>query len=154
MLLFGIPDIRLFWSKDQRFLSQFKEGRISKFVPFSKYPPCYKDVAFWLKTSASPAGGALHQFHENDMMEVVRDVASDLVEDVRLVSILSSSIILVDFSNHTQVDEFIHPKTGRKSLCFRINYRSLEKTLTNEETNSLHEGVRKALSERYGVELR
>jgi phenylalanyl-tRNA synthetase alpha chain len=86
MLLFGIPDIRLFWSKDSRFLDQFKEGQITKFVPFSKYPPCYKDVAFWLKSSSSPAGGSLAQFHENDMMEVVRDVAGDLAEDVRLVS--------------------------------------------------------------------
>jgi len=86
-------------------------------------------VAFWLK-------GAGHQFHENDMMEVVRDVAGDLAEDVRLV------------------DEFVHPKTGRKSLCFRINYRSLERTLTNQETNSLHNSVRNLLLQKHGVELR
>jgi len=88
MLLFGIPDIRLFWSIDKRFLSQFKEGQISKFVPFSKHPPCYKDVAFWLKTSSSAAGGSgpTSQFHENDMTEIVRDVARDLAEDVRIVS--------------------------------------------------------------------
>lgn len=83
MLLFGIPDIRLFWSKDPRFLGQFKEGQISRFASFSKHPPCYKDVAFWIKSSAEGAG---HQFHENDMMEVVRGVAGDLAEDVRLVS--------------------------------------------------------------------
>jgi phenylalanyl-tRNA synthetase alpha chain len=53
MLLFGIPDIRLFWSQDERFLCQFKEGRINKYEPFSKYPECYKDVAFWI--SAVPA---------------------------------------------------------------------------------------------------
>lgn len=133
MLLFGIPDIRLFWSTDDRFLRQFKEGQITRFVPFSKYPPCYKDVAFWLRSSVDPS---LPQFHENDMMEVVRDVCGDLVEDVRLV------------------DEFVHPKTNRKSLCFRINYRSLDKTLTNNETNDLHDRVRSALSERYRVELR
>lgn len=34
MALYDIPDIRLFWSKDERFLKQFKSDRISKFVPF------------------------------------------------------------------------------------------------------------------------
>lgn len=49
MLLFKIPDIRLFWSKDQRFISQFKKGVISHFEPFSKYPVCWKDVSFWVR---------------------------------------------------------------------------------------------------------
>ncbi|RPB05553.1 phenylalanyl-tRNA synthetase [Choiromyces venosus 120613-1] len=142
MLLFGIPDIRLFWSLDKRFLQQFKEGRISRFVPFSKYPPCYKDIAFWLpsssnSTNAAAAGGAGRvPFHENDMMEIVRNVAGDLAEDVKLI------------------DEFTHPKTGRKSLCFRINYRSLERTLTNDEVNSLQQMVKNVLVEEFGAEVR
>jgi phenylalanyl-tRNA synthetase alpha chain len=145
MLLFEIPDIRLFWSKDARFLDQFKGvsenmNNLKRFVPFSKYPACYKDVAFWLKSSSSSAGGGgaanSHDFHENDIMEIVRDIAGDTVEDV------------------TKEDEFTHPKTGRKSFCYRINYRSLEKTLTNEEANEYHERVREALVKKLGVELR
>jgi phenylalanyl-tRNA synthetase alpha chain len=69
-------------------------------------------------------------------MEIAREVGGDLVEDVRLV------------------DEFAHPKTGRKSICYRINYRSLERTLTNEETNEMHERLRTLLVKRLGVELR
>ena len=53
-VLFDIPDIRLFWSQDQRFLSQFQAGKITKFVSFSKFPPVFKDVSFWLP--APPAG--------------------------------------------------------------------------------------------------
>ncbi|KAH7075569.1 phenylalanyl-tRNA synthetase mitochondrial precursor [Paraphoma chrysanthemicola] len=170
MLLYGIPDIRLFWSQDARFLSQFSEAApIRRFVPFSKYPACFKDVSFWLRSSSSAAGGAsaIHppaalqiatesreqphhhdlippaapapiatSFHENDVMEIAREVCGDLVEDVRLT------------------DEFVHPKTGRKSLCYRINYRSLERTLTNDETNALHERLRSLLVDRLGVELR
>jgi phenylalanyl-tRNA synthetase alpha chain len=48
----------------------------------------------------------------------------------------------------------VHPKTGRKSMCYRLNYRSLERTLTNKETNELHERLRGLLVERLGVELR
>lgn len=142
MLLFEIPDIRLFWSQDERFLGQFKGlsqnlDNLKRFVPFSKYPACYKDVSFWLRSSSSPAGGnTTKTFHENDVMEIVRGVGGDVVEDVQLT------------------DEFVHPKTGRKSLCYRINYRSLERTLTNTETNAMHEDVRKELVEKLGVELR
>lgn len=141
MVLFSIPDIRLFWSKDPRFLSQFAtKDRIKTFVPFSKYPACYKDVSFWLRSSNSSAGGGLKNkaldFHENDVMEIVRDVGSDLVEDVSLV------------------DNFIHPVSGRKSMCYRINYRSLERTLRNEEVNHLHQSVSKQLVDKLGVELR
>ena len=42
MVLFGIPDIRLFWTEDPRFLEQFADGQIRKFEPYSKFPPCYK----------------------------------------------------------------------------------------------------------------
>ncbi|KAF7523825.1 hypothetical protein PCG10_006353 [Penicillium crustosum] len=140
MLLFNIPDIRLFWSQDERFLSQFRAGHIARFEPFSKHPACYKDVAFWLPPSAvtggnSAAGGGV-PFHENDVMEIVRGIGGDLVEDVTLI------------------DEFTHPKSARKSMCYRINYRSLERTLTNEESNELHLKVREKLVGELGVELR
>jgi phenylalanyl-tRNA synthetase alpha chain len=137
MLLFRVPDIRLFWSMDERFLAQFRgledaelKG-LRPFVPFSKYPPCYKDVSFWLG-----GGEGRAEWHGNDLMEVVRDAAGDCVEDVSLV------------------DEFTHPKTGRRSMCYRINYRSLEKTLTNAETNDMHDRVVRGLVERLGVEIR
>jgi len=159
MLLFGIPDIRLFWSKDGRFLEQFDESKpMKRFQPFSKYPAAPRDVAFWLpsagptvaatpatsSTAPSPAGGQLTEivpseapaFHENDLMEIVRNLAGDSAEDVSLV------------------DRFTHPKSGRQSLCYRITYRSLEKTLTNEEANAMHQQVREELVQKFGVELR
>ena len=91
MKLFDINDIRLFWSEDERFMNQFKEGKVTKFKPYSKYPACYKDITFWLPKD----------FTENEFMQLVRIVAGDLAETVELI------------------DEFTHPKTGRKSNCFR-----------------------------------
>lgn len=134
MLLFNIPDIRLFWSQDLRFLSQFSEGQpIRRFAPFSRYPECYKDVSFWL-----PEGNNItsSSFHENDLMEIVRITAGDLVEDVRLA------------------DAFTHPKTKRESKCYRINYRSLERTLTNDEVNNLHNAICTSLVDQLKVTIR
>jgi phenylalanyl-tRNA synthetase alpha chain len=113
MKVFDIPDIRLFWSHDHRFLKQFsaKKG-LTKFIPFSKYPVCYKDISFWVPKT----------FVENDFFELVRDLAGDLVEKVE------------------KVDEF--EKNGQRSLCYRIHYRSMDRNLTNEEIDELQFSLR------------
>ncbi|PUU80765.1 hypothetical protein B9Z19DRAFT_1100098 [Tuber borchii] len=61
-----------------------REGEISRLVSFSTFPHYYNNVAFWLPSSSSAAGGQM-PFHENDMMEIVINVAGDLAEDVKLV---------------------------------------------------------------------
>jgi len=125
MVLFQIPDIRLFWSDDERFSSQFKSGEIVQFQPYSKYPQCYKDVSFWLPKD----------FHANDLNELVREVGGDLVEQVELI------------------DQFTHPQTNRTSHCYRISYRSMDRNLTNQEIDALQEQVRHRI-EGTGAELR
>lgn len=126
MVLFGIPDIRLFWTADPRFHKQFESGKIVTFIPYSKFPPCYKDISFW----TPPA------FHPNDLHELVRNVAGDLAEKVELI------------------DSFVHPKTERLSNCFRISYRSMDRSLTNEEVDDLQEQVRSLAVDQLQVELR
>ncbi|KAG8679172.1 MFS sugar transporter [Ceratobasidium sp. 394] len=126
MILYSIPDIRLFWSTDERFLDQFTQGKISTFRPFSKYPICWKDISFWRND----------QFHENDLCDVIRDIAQDLVEDVVLI------------------DKFVHPKTNKTSLCYRVNYRSMERSLTNEEVNALHQSIEQRATNELGLEIR
>ncbi|KAF8844965.1 phenylalanyl-tRNA synthetase [Paxillus ammoniavirescens] len=128
MVLYSIPDIRLFWSQDPRFLSQFKQGDITTFKPYSKYPACFKDVSFWLPENMN--------LHDNDFCDLVRDVAGDTVEDVKMM------------------DNFTHPKTSRKSVCYRINYRSMDRSLTNDEANTLHALVLSRLEDQFRVEIR
>lgn len=118
----GIPDIRLFWSSDPRFLDQFASGNKKvKFQPYSKYPPCYKDISFWLPPP--PAGELFNcytarafvqssyslpaAFHENDFCCLVREVAGDLVENVTLIDSFS--------------------KGGRTSNCYRVMYRCMDR---------------------------
>lgn len=128
MLLFGIPDIRLFWSLDERFCQQFQKGTISTFQEFSKFPGVKRDVSYWL-----PSGSPLHT---NDVMEIVRHHGGDLVESVTLI------------------DEFVHPKTGKTSQCYRVHYQSMERNLTNEEVNSIQKLVEGDMVRDFGVEIR
>ena len=81
MILFSIPDIRLFWSQDPRFLSEFTAAEINTFKPYSKYPACYKDVRFWLQDTG---------LHDNDFCDLVRDTVGDLAQDAVLVSVACS----------------------------------------------------------------
>jgi phenylalanyl-tRNA synthetase alpha chain len=84
MILYQIPDIRLFWTDDERFHSQFKDGD-AIFVPYSKHPPVYKDISFWVGET----------YHENQLHELAREVGQDLIEEVKLT------------------DDFTHPKTEK-----------------------------------------
>ncbi|GAA5829083.1 hypothetical protein JCM3766R1_003927 [Sporobolomyces carnicolor] len=136
MVLFSIPDIRLFWSQDARFASQFKAGEISTFKPYSKYPECYKDLAFWLPDGVNAAADGVAAWHENDFMELVRDEAGDLIEGVDLI------------------DQFTHPKTKRESRCYRFNYRSMDRSLSNEEVNKIQEKINERVQDEMRVQVR
>ncbi|XP_058093527.1 phenylalanine--tRNA ligase, chloroplastic/mitochondrial isoform X2 [Magnolia sinica] len=105
---------------------QFSKGQLGvKFKPFSKFPPCYKDISFWISDS----------FTENNLCEIVRGIAGDLVEEVRLID---------NFTN----------KKGMTSHCYRIAYRSMERSLTDEEINQLQWDVREAVQSKLNVVLR
>lgn len=131
MCLYKIPDIRLFWSKDSGFLNQFKiedlKARIV-YKPISQFPQCTNDISFWLPES----GG----FNSNDFYDLVRNVGGDLVEQVSLV------------------DEFTHPKNKKTSHCYRVVYRHMEKTLTQEEVNVIHGNIQSEASKLLGVTIR
>ncbi|KAM3592933.1 uncharacterized protein V6R79_002034 [Siganus canaliculatus] len=142
MVLYGIPDIRLFWSQDERFLKQFRLQDIQQpvcFQPLSKYPPLHNDISFWLPHGGVDGGedgvegGVEQSFTENDFYELVRSIGGDLVEKVTLV------------------DEFTHPKTGRRSQCYRIVYRHMERTLTQQEVRQVHQQIERSAESELGV---
>lgn len=131
MCLYKIPDIRLFWSTDSGFLSQFQVDNINDpitYKPISQYPQCTNDISFWLPQDRIYAC--------NDFYDLVRSVGGDIIEQVVLV------------------DEFKHPKSGKNSHCYRIIYRHMEKTLTHEEVNVVHENIARNAQEQLGVTVR
>ena len=126
MVLFAIPDIRLFWTDDERFHKQFKAGQVSTFKPYSKYPPVFKDIAFWCPESCV----------ENDFNELARSIGGELIERVE------------------NIDTFTNPKTGKTSNCYRITYRSMDRSLTDVEINALQDSLRDEAAAALSVELR
>ncbi len=138
MVLHAIPDIRLFWSQDARWRAQFAppsggaHGRAwerRRFVPFSKYPPIGRDVSFYVDE-------AVAAFAENDLFDLIRSHADDLVESVE------------------KIDEFVDGR-GRSSRCYRITFRSMDKTLTDAQVNAIQDAIRASIASSLpGVTLR
>lgn len=69
-------------------------------------------------------------------MDVVREIGGDLIEDVACK------------------DTFYSAKEKKTSKYYEITYRSLERTLTNEEIDKLQFEIRDALQAKLGVTLR
>ncbi len=115
MIKMGIPDIRILWSDDPRITSQFKDIN-SKYKEVSKYPEISRDISFIIDKN----------INLNNYYELVRDLAENLIEEVKLL------------------DEYEDEKKfgkDKKSYTFHIVYRSLEKTLTDEEVNKIHDKI-------------
>nr|KAG5704491.1 hypothetical protein BaRGS_003802 [Batillaria attramentaria] len=133
MKLFTIPDIRLFWSTDSGFLSQFDvedPNTPVTYKPVSIFPQCTNDISFWLPSDSS------YSYTPNDFYDLVRNIGGDLVEQVYLF------------------DKFVHPKKQRTSHCYRIVYRHMERTLTQEEVNVIHRQIETSATKLLGVEIR
>src|SRR3989338_11623777 len=114
MIKMEIPDIRILWSNDSRITSQFKDIN-SKYKEVSKYPAVTRDISFVIDKN----------INLNNYYELVRDEADNLIEQVE------------------SLDQYENEEKwpGKKSYTFRIVYRSLEKTLTNDEVNLIHDKI-------------
>ena len=87
------------------------------------------DISFWLPDDQT-------KFNANDFFDLVREFGGDLVEQVELV------------------DNFENKKTKKRSHCYRIIYRSIERPLTQAEVGVLHKQIENKAAERLGVKIR
>lgn len=121
-----LPDIRLLWSDDPRVKKQLKLG--NKFKEVSKYPPVTRDVSFIVSKNFVP----------NNYFDLIRDLGEDLVEEVQLI------------------DKYEDEKFGedKTSYTYRIIYRSMDRTLTNDEVDEINDEVYKQTAEQFKAKLR
>ncbi|OIO50684.1 hypothetical protein CO131_01885 [Candidatus Kaiserbacteria bacterium CG_4_9_14_3_um_filter_50_16] len=122
-----LPDIRLLWSSDERVKKQLTLG--AKFKEVSKYPPIVRDISFIVAKGFVP----------NNYFDLVREVAGDLVEQVELLD---------TYENEKKFG------AGKVSYAYRITYRSIDKTLTNEEVGVLHTNLETATAKNFDAVIR
>jgi phenylalanyl-tRNA synthetase alpha chain len=122
-----LPDIRLLWSEDPRVKEQLKLGH--KFHEVSKYPPVVRDISFIVQKDFIP----------NDYFDFVRESAPEIIEQVELLD------------KYENAEKF---GTDKISYAYRITYRSLERTLTNEEIDMIHKKLESETSTNFGATIR
>lgn len=127
MISTDLPDIRLLWSDYPRVKTQLKMGQ--KFVEVSKYPPVVRDISFVVKNDFVP----------NDYFDLVRETAPGLVEQVELLD------------KYENVEKF---GKNNISYAFRVTYRSLDKTLTSTEIDSLHKKLEEMTTKMFMAKVR
>ena len=98
------------------------------FAPLAQFPSISRDAALIVAQNVR---------HEQ-IMEVVRRVAPKELERIELFDIFSGAGIAA----------------GKKSLAYSFTYRSLTRTLTDDEANGFHESVKDALKRELGVDIR
>ncbi len=113
-----------FWVDVQTLIKDADQEREFEAPP--KYPAVERDISLFLERGVK-AGS---------VMQVIHEVGKELIEDVDLL------------------DMYEEEGKPQKSLAFHIIYRSKKKTLRDEEVNTLHQTIEKALTKRFHAKVR
>jgi phenylalanyl-tRNA synthetase beta chain len=99
-----------------------------RFSPLHRYPSIKRDISLLVDNTVNAS----------DMFGIIRGIGGDLVKTVGLF----------DLYRGQQVGE------GKKSLAYRVEYHSDERTLKDEEVSHIHKSIQEALVKRLGVQIR
>jgi len=127
----GLPDsVYVFQLDGDVLLDSLEQDEIltPAFTPYSTYPASDRDIAFFAPVKVSVA----------EIEKVISNAGKGLLESVELF------------------DEYRGENVpqGQRSLAFRLIYRASDRTLTEAEVEPVHNKVREALVEKFGVNLR
>lgn len=124
MALFGIHDIRLLWSDDERFKKQFSDPQendfqvYKKFEAFSIFPPCYiHDISFWITE---------HMTEQNFFKEIF-ETTQGCIQDVQFIERYHDTV------------------RDKVSYNYRMIYSSSDKPLTHIQTVRMQNLLRRRL---------
>ena len=98
------------------------------YKPLPKYPAITRDIALL----------ADEEITVGEIQDIIKEAGKKLLESVELFDVYRGK----------QVQE------GKKSVAFKLTYRALDKTLTDEEVVAVHNKVLAALKEKLDAALR
>ena len=125
---FGLDGVRVYCCELMFGAVARKANTEIVYTPLPKYPSTSRDIALLVDENVE-VGKIEH---------VIRMHGEPILERVRLFDVYRGK----------QVEE------GKKSVAFNLVYRHKDKTLTDEEVNSVHETVLKKLKEELNAVLR
>ncbi|NTU41520.1 MAG: phenylalanine--tRNA ligase subunit beta [Nitrospirales bacterium] len=102
--------------------------QIVKYTPIPRFPSVGRDLAILVDASIEAAG----------IMADLRSHATDLIEEIQVFDVYQGKGI----------------PEGRKSIAFHIRYRSAERTLRDEDVDSVHASLVGFILDKTGGELR
>ncbi|MGI8500846.1 MAG: phenylalanine--tRNA ligase subunit beta [Hassallia sp.] len=127
----GLPDSVYVFQMDLDVLLDSLERDeilVPQFKAYSTYPAADRDIAFFAPIKITVA----------EIEKAITKAGKDLLESVELFDEYRGDNV---------------PK-GQRSLAFRLIYRTSDRTLTDAEVEAVHNKVREALVEKFGVSLR
>ncbi|XP_053308429.1 ferredoxin-fold anticodon-binding domain-containing protein 1-like [Spea bombifrons] len=129
LLLLDVPDWRLLWTADARFMQQYKFHQLKPFQTLSLYPPYYvHDVSFWV--------GEGSVFDDIEFHTIVQRVSKGTVVRIQLQ------------------DRFENSTARKTSLCYRVIYQSCDRALSYEAASAMQLLLREELQRCLSVTLR
>lgn len=99
-----------------------------KFQPYSTFPASDRDIAFYAPVTVTVA----------DLEKAMAKAGGKLLNSVTLFD---------EYQGESVPD-------GQRSLAFRLVYRALDRTLTDDDVEPVHQKVRAALEKQFKVALR
>ncbi|XP_029957091.1 ferredoxin-fold anticodon-binding domain-containing protein 1 [Salarias fasciatus] len=129
VVMFSLPDWRVLWSHDPRFLKQFslRPSPGTPYRPFSLFPEHFSfDISFWTGST----------WEEKKFYSAVREASRGTVEQVKLM------------------DTFSHPDLSQTSYCYRLTYHSHTHALSHTRALQFHKHLECLLSTRLQVSIR
>lgn len=101
---------------------------IKKFKPLAKFPAVYRDICVIADKDISA----------KNLSDTIYKCSTDILEDVKLFDVYEGK----------QIED------GKKSLAYKLIFRSNSKTLTEDEINSVMKKIIEQLENKFGATLR